>query len=318
MDTIQDLLPNEHILNFYTGLPTIPEWVKPDGLRLMMGAGDLDHTGIPNVELFYTYDVFFCLPINNGTSLRMNVEYLLAHPQKKLICFLNNNDCSHIEAFTKLFAERFSLIDGHGGHCPHLSLDNIQRLLSEGGRAMNIFERSENIITVAQLDEWILKGYFKNGTDGLITSRIYGSEAGTVAVTERLRLKTRELLDSTNLVSLSDDFLQTFDTLTCSELQYICRSLAFANTMPLNLKGQVILVAKDWRDGPYMEFVIMKKTEMYLDRAFLNDYIERNGHNDLTARADMIISAINVDLTTCVPYARQKYNTLLKHIAKMR
>jgi hypothetical protein len=91
----------------------------------------------------------------------------------------------------------------------------------------------------------------------------------------------------------------------------------FARSMPLNLRGHVTLVAKDWRDGPYMEFVITKKTELYLDRVFLNNYIEKNGYNDLSSRADMIISAISVDLNSGVPYARQKYNTLLKHISKM-
>lgn len=317
MDTIQDLLPNAHILNFHTGLPTIPDWVRPSGLRLMMGAGDLDHTGIPNVELFYTYDVFFCLPINSGTSLRMNVEYLLAHPQQKLICFLNNDNPEHIEAFTRLFAGRFSVIDGHGGHCPHLSLDIIQRLLQDGGVAMNIFERSENLITVTQLDEWILRGYFKGGSDGLITARVYGPNADTEAITERLRQKTRELLDSTTLVTISSDFLLNFSTLTRSELQYICRSLRFAQTMPLNLTGLVTLVAKDWRDGPYMEFVITKNTAKYLDRVFLNAYIAAKGHNELSSRADTIISAIAVDLDTCLPYARLKHNTLLKHMSKM-
>jgi hypothetical protein len=315
MDTIQDLLPNSHILNFHDGVPTIPDWVRPSGLRLMMGAGDLDHTGIPNVELFYTFDVFFCLPINSGSSLRTNVEYLIAHPQQKLICFLNNNDPEHIEAFTKLFSGRFSVIDGHGGHCPHLPLEYIQRLLQDGGVAMNIFERSENLITVAQLDQWILNGYFKGGSDGLITARVYGPDADIEALTERLRLKTRELLASTSLIAISSDFLTNFSTLTLSELQYICRSLSFI--MPLNLTGQVKLVAKDWRDGPYMEFVITKNIVKYLDRVFLNEYIAQNGNNELSARADTIISAIDVDLVSCVPYARLKYNTLLKHIAKM-
>jgi len=317
MDTIQDLLPNAHILNFHTGMPTIPEWVRPSGLRLMMGAGDLDHTGIPNVELFHTYDVFFCLPINNGNSLRINVEYLLAHPKGKLLCFLNNNDPAHVEAFTTLFSGRFNMIDGHGGHCPHLPLENIQRLLCEGGTAMNIFERSENLITVEQLDMWILKGYFKGGTNGLLTARVYGPDADSEALTDRLRQKTRELLDSTALVTISNDFLTNLNTLTRSDLQYICRSLCFAQSMPLNLTGEVSLVAKDWRDGPYMEFVITKRTAKYMDRVFINDYIAINGHDDLSARADMIISAIEVDLVTGLPYSRLKYNTLLKHIAKM-
>ena len=317
METIQDLLPNAHILNFHDGFPTMPDWVRPSGLRLMMGAGDLDHTGIPNVELFYTYDVFFCLPINSGTSLRMNVEYLLAHPQQKLLCFLDNNDPWQIEAFTRLFSGRFSVIDGHGGHCPHLPLDNIQRLLSEGGTAMNIFERSDNLISVAELDEWIVRGYFKGCSNGLLTSRVYGTDPDIEALTERFRQKTRELLDTTALVTISSDFLENMDTLTLQELQYISRSLCFAKSMPLNLKGHVSLVAKDWRDGPYMEFVITKNTEQFLDRVFLNNYIAANGANELSARAEIIISAIETDLTAGVPYARLKYKTLVKHMAML-
>jgi hypothetical protein len=41
METIRNLLPNEHVLNFYEGKPMVPEWLSSE-LKIILGAGDLD------------------------------------------------------------------------------------------------------------------------------------------------------------------------------------------------------------------------------------------------------------------------------------
>lgn len=144
MDTIPDLLPNEHILNFHVGVPSLPDWLG-DNLKVILGAGDLDQN-LLNVQMFSMFDVFFCEPWDNEGSLRKNIEYLLTHfHHKKVICFINIRNPSQVEQFCRVFRNRFILVDGYGGHTPHLSLDCIAEVLKPGGTAVNIYESYENV-----------------------------------------------------------------------------------------------------------------------------------------------------------------------------
>ena len=144
MDTVRDLLSNEHILNFYKGTPSLPEWLGSD-LKIVLGAGDLDQQGL-NVQQFSMFDVFFCQPWDNHGSLRRNIEYLITNFfHEKVICFIDVRDPAQMERFCEVFQKRFILIDGYGGHTPHLSLECIARILKPGGTAVNIYETSENL-----------------------------------------------------------------------------------------------------------------------------------------------------------------------------
>jgi hypothetical protein len=144
METIQDLLPNEHILDFYKGVDALPSWLGSD-LKVILGAGDLDQEGL-NVQQFSMFDVFFCEPWDNHGSLRANIEYLIEnYNHKKVICFLDISVPAQIEEFCRLFQNRFVLIDGYGGHTPHLSVECIAKTLKPGGTAVNIYEHYENV-----------------------------------------------------------------------------------------------------------------------------------------------------------------------------
>jgi len=150
METIQDLLPNEHILDFYTGVDALPPWLGSD-LKIILGAGDLDQNGL-NVQQFSMFDVFFCQPWDNHGSLRKNIEYLTAnYTHQKVICFLDIQLSGQVERFCELFRNRFILIDGYGGHTPHLPLDCIAKILKPGGTAVNIYEMYENVYSEEEL-----------------------------------------------------------------------------------------------------------------------------------------------------------------------
>jgi len=305
METIVDLLPNEHLLDFNNGNPVIPTWINQrHNLRLIIGAGDLDHSGITNIQMFHNYDVFFCRPWNNnGISLRRNVEYLLANfSRQKLICFIDASDLSQIELFTTLFSGMFSLIDGHGGHCPHLPLENIQRLLAEGGEAMNIFEWSECLMTYNEADHWLKNGYFKGiNNDNYLTSRIYGEGSDFDQLKDRFITKTQEMISSASNIVVADEFIDNLDKFNLQDLQYICRSLCFNPNLPLNLIGKISTVSKDWKEEPHMEFTVVKQTAEFMDGRFISEYISRNGTDSLSDRALHIMGAIVSDLENGIP-----------------
>jgi len=312
METIADLLQNEHILNFHEGIPKVPEWLGQN-LRLMIGAGDLDHDDIPNIQKFSTYDVYFCLPWNNrGTSLRKNVEYLLAnYPKQKLLCFLDYENTEHLTLFNTLFAGRFSFIDGHGGHCPHLDFCSLQMLLNNGGQALNIFEKSECIISVNEFEYWFVNDYFRGLLNiNLLTSRIRGEGFDEVDTKRRLLIKLREFNKKTLNIQIDDEVLLNLDDLSLTEIQYIYRSLIFDKQLPLNLTGMISYVSRDWR-SPCLELII-KKIEPDYKLAQIEAYVEKYGSSKESVRALFIIEKIVEDLLIGSTHSRNKYATLMK------
>ena len=154
--TIQDLLPNEHILNFHAGRPQLPAWLGDD-LKLIMGAGDITHE-VPDVQRLSQFDVFLCQPWDVEGSLRENVTYLLTHyPKQKIICFLDIEQKSQVDTFCELFTNRFTVVDGDGIHIAHLPLSCIEKILKVGGTATNIFETGEGVSTEFDLTKLLQK-----------------------------------------------------------------------------------------------------------------------------------------------------------------
>jgi hypothetical protein len=159
MDTIRNLLPNEHILNFHAGADAVrlPDWLG-DNLKLIVGAGDMEHAGVLNVDKLNMFDVFLCLPEDDSGSLRRNIEaFLKQYPRQKVICFVDTRNELHLKSFCNLFANRFTLVDGHGGHTPHLPIDCISKILKVGGTAVNLYEIGDTVIDEEQLTSIITK-----------------------------------------------------------------------------------------------------------------------------------------------------------------
>lgn len=156
VSTIQDLLPNEHILNFHAGRPQLPAWLGDD-LKLIVGAGDITREE-PDVVRLSQFDVFLCQPWDVEGSLRENVTYLLTHyPKQKVLCFLDIEQKSQVDTFCELFANRFTLVDGDGIHIAHLPISCLERILKVGGTATNIFEKGEGVSTEFDLTKLLQK-----------------------------------------------------------------------------------------------------------------------------------------------------------------
>ena len=310
-------LRDERILNFHRGACVLPEWTGFD-LRLMMGAGDMDHGGKPNLEMFSTYNVFYCLPLDWNDSLRKNVDYLLGSTAKTLLCFVDNDDKDQVAAFCDLFAGRFSFIDGHGGHCPHFSMCALGRLLGEGGIATNIFEMSEGLMTVGELEFWLDHGYFRGPScDNMMTSRVYqpGVPYGSPLpnedhLKERLGDKIRLAAARSSRIDVSHVDLMTAPL---GLLQTAMRVLLYESHTPVNLKGSFSLMRKDWQESASVHYIITKTSPDF--SLELITRVATLGHNDVVSRAHMLIEAINKDISSGMAWGSvAKYRTYNRHI----
>jgi len=312
-----DGLQDGRILNFHRGACVLPEWAGFD-LRLMMGAGDLDHGGVPNLEKFSTYNVFYCLPMDWNDSLRKNVDYLLGSDAQRLLCFVDNTDANQVRAFCDLFAGRFSFIDGHGGHCPHFDMCALGRLLAEGGTATNIFEMSEGLMTVGELEYWLDHGFFRGPCgDNFMTSRVYmpGIPYGSPLPNEddlkaRLADKIRLAAARSSRIDVSDVDLAVAPL---GLLQTVMRVLLFDSQTPVNLQGSFSLMRKDWQTAESLHYIVTKHSPDYsLDLIALAIV---QGHDDVVKRAHMLIEAINKDLALGTAWGSvAKYRTYKRHI----
>jgi hypothetical protein len=311
-EKIGHLLPNNQVLNFHDGMPVLPDWLVGN-LRLMMGAGDLNHDGIPNVAKFNTYDVFLCQPWDWNGSLLENVTHLLT--TRKVLCFLDINNPNQVAAFTELFSGRFAFIDGHGGHCPHFVMSDVQKLLQNGGKATNIYEYSESCLQYSDLQCFLEKGYIPNcTTHNILTGRLYNVPAGTDVDTQ-LREKISQLLRTVTQIQFSDDTLAELSSLPTRSLQNILRILMFDNQMPVNLKGAYVQLQKDWQDDAYQTFVVTKEApDFKTDR--ISAFIMAAGIDHAAViRANLIIDAINADVRNGDPFlSKAKYRTFCKHV----
>ena len=306
MDTIADL-PNEYVLNFKQDV-ILPTWLPPL-LSLMVGAGDLDHGNIPNVQMFSTFDVFFCNAWDNEGSFRRNVEYLIANKCKKVICVIDHNEESQMSRFVELFHGRFSLIDGHLGHTPHLSLTDLQKLLTTGGKAMNVYERAETMVEVDEMIHWFEHGYFKKGFPNILltssmytrNARITGDEMNLMRLRFLTKIQEMEPGPITYTVDLYD--------LPLADLQVLLYCLQMKD-LPIPIKGVYGYNQRVWRTEPFLELVLTKVEPDYgLDK------IEACRDPELKSRAHRIIQAIKNDIEGGLhTMSLFKYNTLKQHL----
>jgi hypothetical protein len=279
----------------------------------MMGAGDLNHDGIPNIAKFNTYDVFLCEPWDWNGSLLENVTYLLT--TRKLLCFLNINNPSQVAAFTDLFAGRFAFIDGHGGHCPHFTMTDIQKLLQENGTATNIYEYSETCLRHSDLETFLETGFMPNSSShNILTGRLYQVPKGADIDTP-LREKIRNLLRYTTQIQFSDATLAELESMPTRSLQNILRILMFDNQMPVNLKGAYIQLKKDWQDNPCKTFVVTKQMPDFKNETIAKFSDAVGADHDAVIRTQLIITAILTDINNGDPFlSKAKYKTLCRHV----
>ena len=314
MQTIADLLPNEHILNFHEGEVLLPTWLPPF-LSLMVGAGDLDHDNTLNVQKFSTFNVFFCNAWDSSGSFRKNVEYLIRFNPQQVICVIDHGNEAQVDRFVELFRGRFSLIDGHLGHTPHLSISNIQKLLAPGGKAMNIYERSESMVELDEMRYWFEHGHFKGGFSPLLlTSTMYKKGEGYLNEHDKevmwlqFLTKIQTIYNPTGPITYDPSF--DLYQMSLRDLQILLYCLQLNPKMPINMKGVYTYNTRVWRTDPILELVLTKVEPVYGHAK-----IEQCSDPQLRERAYYIIDAIKRDIENDVPvWSFAKYKTLMAHL----
>ena len=280
--TINDLLPDEHVLNFYLETPpVVPVWLAGNNLKIILGAGDLDQDPERlNVDFFKEYDVFFCRPLDHDGSLRRNVNALITrYKHQKVICFIDIHDSKQLEVFTTLFTGRFGLIDGYGGHTPHFPLPNIERLLCVGGEAVNVDEQSDTYyseddiyrrLSTQEKGGEAFKILTKNNIDflrGRIRDWFTNNNANNELREFNLRLyrQIEKLLIKNKAISINRELNrelvrnETFNTKeTFLNLKSIAGWLLKYDELPPTLRGNITMYKRLWRDVPFVDLVLTK------------------------------------------------------------
>jgi len=309
---------DRHLLDFSKNV-SLPAGFKPHSL--MVGAGDLEHGGIPNTQLFHQFDVFFCNAWDIYGSLQRNVDYINTNcPDQKVICVVDYHNKDEVERFIKLFTNSFTFIDGHGGHTPHFTINELRLLLAEGGEAVNIYEKSENLLAVDDVRFWFDNGYFpfRCASHTILTSRIYNKNSPkyeiTAEETKEFTLKfiekVKETYQSVTRTTISPELLANLDRIPLSDLQEILSSIMFDTRLHLDMKADVRVNKRVWRDFSSVELVLKKVPVDYMEEkvAGCRDLIMKE-------RAKMIIAKIKEELQQGQVYPPcAKYRTLMKHI----
>lgn len=314
---------DRHLLNFSEtfGKESIPSGLADKSLSLMVGAGDLEHDGMPNTQKFSQFDVFFCNAWNINGSLQRNVDYINKHyPDQKVICVVDYDVKEQVERFINVFSERFLLIDGHGGHTPHFTLGELRRLLAVGGEAMNIHEKSENVMPLENALFWLENGYsrIKCVNNVYLTARIYDVNSRDMGLTsgQEENLRSRFIARITavypNVLSttISPELLANLQSLTLPYLQEILVGLLYDNDIHLDMKAEIRMNKRVWRPSTTVEIVLLK---VPID--FMDTEISLCRDETMKERANTIVGKIKEELSHGLvypPYA--KYSTLLKFV----
>lgn len=318
MNTMERIVPkSKHVLDFSVESTSVPEFMS-GRLSLMVGAGDLMHNGLLNVEKF-TSDVFFCNAWDMNSSFQSNIQYLEDTKYNRVICVVDYYNEVQRRRFIDAFKGRFSLIDGHDSHVPHFTVGELAELLADGGTAMNIHEKSETMLPLSDAKYFLENNYFPHTYHHwYLNGRIY-KQTGRLTEEEITELQQgfieniRATVRSTkfglpNQISLDENILENLERMSLSELQEIATCFQYEKQMPLNMKGRICMNMRSWKDTSYLE-IVMTKTPFF-------DSIVTNLDNN--ERVDRIIEAIRLDMENGYIFGQcAKYKTLLKVLNKI-
>lgn len=302
---------SRYVLNFKQGDIKFPDFLNDRPLSLMVGAGDLCHGGIPNVQKF-SHDVFFCNAWDDIGSFQENVDYLETH-RNKVVCVVDYNDKEQMNKFISMFSSRFYLIDGHGGHTPHFTVHEHSKLLADYGEAVNIYERSENLITERDIITYLTSDPLVNPlanshanplTYSFFTSRIHMLGQGEGLIRRLLIEKIQSQISTSEHIVLDKDI--HLSALKIPELQDIMVSFMYEKEMPLNMKGVIKMAQRVWKTFPSLELVLQKVPINFMET------IMSHAPQPAKARAEMIVLKIKEDLDRGAIFgAHAKYKTLM-------
>jgi len=300
----------EHIL-YFNQETTLPAWFPKTTISVILGAGDIIHDGITNVQEFSTFDVFFCNAWNIEGSFQKNVDYLIKnHYHQKIICVIDIHNEQHMHNFIQTFRGRFHLIDGNGGHTPHFTLNQIEKLLCVGGSAVNIYERPDSMVEIGELEYWFEHGYFKGMPSySSILARPYKKGVGNLTEEEYSYLSEQfsKIIDNytPGQITISSK-KKNFNT-----LQNIAYCTILDKKMPMTLIGEFRENARIWDPNNIYEELVIIKTEPY----YMLDKICLCTDSQLYDRALNLIEAIKRDIEADNIFGSYaKFRTLTNHV----
>ena len=300
-----------------TGSPEIPLHLQDRPLTLLLGAGDTVHSGVTNVEKF-KYDVMVCLPYNTE-MFQENVNKLT--PTGPVLCCLDVNKPEMLNAFVAQFRGRFSTIDGHWGHVPHFALETLEELLSEGGKASNIFELSSGIININTFLRWLDEEYINAYSNiHMSTTKVISdgamqlNENDCMKLEDVLRKKILYLNSANRNIHLSEEVLLSLNNYRHTTLQKIFGSLLHDAITPLSLLGTVGDYQPAWANEERIELVLQKSSPSFWEN-LLESYAKIHGRNGVVERAEMIMEGVRTDMKNYMIWqSKAKYATFLRHM----
>jgi len=312
------------VMNYMTGsqgLPNIPQRLQGDHpLTLLLGAGDIVHSGVTNVEECGSYDILICLP-SNAEWFAQNVAKL--SDSGPVICCLDVTSPNALIQFIEQFRGRFVMIDGHWSHIPHFSLETIEQLLCEGGSASNIFEYSSGIININTFLRWLEEEYINAYSNiHMSTTKVISDGAMTLLENDCKRLEAvlRDkiiYMNSTNKnIHLADDVLAGISNYRYSLLQRIFGSLLHDTITPLTLLGSVCNHRPGWSKEEKIDLVLRKSSPSFWED-MLESYKKIYGNNEVVERAEKIMAGIRSDMSQYLIWqSKAKYATYVRHMRK--
>ena len=297
--------------------PEIPLHLQGRSLTLLLGAGDTVHSGVTNVEKF-KYDVMVCLPYNTQ-MFQENVDKLT--PTGPVICCLDVNNPQMLIKFIEQFRGRFSTIDGHWAHVPHFSLETLEELLSEGGKASNIFELSSGIININTFLRWLEDEYINaysnihmSTTKVISDGAMHLLENDCMILEDILRKKILYLNSVNRNIHLSEEVLLSLNNYRHTILQKIFGSLLHDAITPLSLLGTVGDYQPAWANEESIELVFEKSSPSFWEK-LLESYAEIHGRNSVVERAELIMAGVKGDMKNYMIWqSKAKYATFLRHM----
>jgi len=305
------------------GIPDIPEKLRGSrSLTLLLGAGDMTHSGVTNVEQFSNYDILICKPENpENAQFQENVNKL--SDTGPVICCLDVENNAAVAVFVNQFKGRFSLIEGHSAHIPHFTFDILEQLLEDGGTASNLFELSHNAVNVHMYLRWLEEGYISPYSNiQMSTSVLISNGAMTLNDDDATRVEyiLREKIKYQNSINknihLSDDILANLSSFRYMICQKIYASLLHDNKTPLYLLGKVCMHTRSWTKDESIQLVLQKSPPLFWEDTIAL-YREKYGQTEDVIRARAIIEGIRNDISLSLVFpSKAKYATFLKHMRK--
>lgn len=248
-----------------------------------------------------------------------NVDKLT--PTGPVLCCLDVNNPQMLAAFVAQFRGRFSTIDGHWGHVPHFSLETLEELLSEGGKASNIFELSSGIININTFLRWLDEEYI-NAYSNIHMSTTKVISDGAMQLNENDCMKLEDVLrkkilylNSVNRnIHLSEEVLLSLNNYRHTTLQKIFGSLLHDAITPLSLLGTVGDYKPAWANEERIELVLQKSSPSFWEN-LLESYAKIHGRNGVVERAEMIMEGVRTDMKNYMIWqSKAKYATFLRHM----